>query len=76
MIKILNILILLVTFSAYGQSGTPEDFEFKHIVFNYKTDKVDILVKSKKGEENIPKPLFLSGKPAYTFNQISRKRFL
>ena len=58
MIKILNILILLVTFSAYGQSGTPEDFEFKHIVFNYKTDKVDILVKSKKGEENIPKPLF------------------
>lgn len=41
-----------------AQNKTPKDFGFRHIVFGYKGDKVDILIKSKKGEEGIPKPLF------------------
>jgi dienelactone hydrolase len=56
--KIISILFLLVTTSAFGQTKTPEEFGFRHIVLSYKADKVDILIKSKKGEENVPKPLF------------------
>lgn len=56
--KIISILLLLVTTSASGQTKTPEEFGFRHIVLNYKADNVDILIKSKKGEENVPKPLF------------------
>ena len=50
--------LLLTSFTAFGQNKTPEDFGFRHIVFKYKTDQVDILIKSKKGEEDIRKPLF------------------
>ncbi|MBV2228063.1 alpha/beta hydrolase [Sphingobacterium mizutaii] len=56
--KIISILLLLVATLAFGQTKTPEDFGFRHIIFKYKTDNIDILIKSKKGEENIPKPLF------------------
>lgn len=56
--KIISILLLLATTSAYGQSKTPEEFGYRHIVVKYKTDTVDILIKSKKGEENIQKPIF------------------
>ena len=58
----MKILIYIITFlsfyTTFGQVKTAEDFGFRHIVFKYKTDNVDILIKSKKGEENIPKPLF------------------
>jgi len=56
--KLIYILSLLMYFSAFGQTKKAGDFGFRHIIYKYKTDNVDILVKSKKGEENIPKPLF------------------
>ena len=57
--KIISILLLLlVTTSVFGQTKTPTEFGFRHIVLKYKNDNVDILIKSKKSEENIPKPLF------------------
>ena len=56
--KTITILFLLATITVFGQTKTPEDFGFKHIVYYYKNDPVDILIKSKKGEENIQKPLF------------------
>ena len=43
---------------AFGQSKTPEEFGFRYVVFKYRADSINILIKSKKGEENIPKPLF------------------
>ena len=56
--KIICISFLLTVISAFGQTKTPEDFGFRHIVYKYKTDNVDILIKSKKGEEDRKKPLF------------------
>jgi dienelactone hydrolase len=50
--KAICIFLLLSTFTVFGQSKTPEDFGFRHIVFTYKKDNIDILVKSKRGEEN------------------------
>jgi dienelactone hydrolase len=58
-IHILFILnILIIGTRSFGQTKTPQDFDFRHIVFNYKKDVVDVLIKSKKGEENISKPIF------------------
>lgn len=56
--KIINIFLLLVTTFTFGQTKTPEEFGFRHIVLKYKSDNVDILIKSNKGEERVPKPLF------------------
>lgn len=56
--KIVRILLFLVVTSAFGQTKTPEEFGYRHIVLKYKSDNVDILIKSKKGEENDQKPLF------------------
>jgi hypothetical protein len=52
-------LILILPVIVLGQYQTPKDFGFRHIQMNYDGDKVDILVKSKKGDENTPKPKFL-----------------
>ncbi|MCA0383020.1 MAG: hypothetical protein LCH58_12815 [Bacteroidetes bacterium] len=56
-------LILLAFFflstSLFGQNKRPEDYGFRHLQTIYKDDTVDILIKSKKGEEKKPKPLFL-----------------
>jgi len=56
--KIICSFFFLIVISAFGQTKTPEDFGFKHIAIKYKNDNVDILIFSKKGEENIAKPLF------------------
>jgi dienelactone hydrolase len=56
--KIICISFLLIVISAFGQTKTPEDFGFRHIVYKYKNDNVDILIFSKKGEEDVKKPLF------------------
>ena len=56
--KIIIILLLLLTTSAFGQNKTPQEFGYRHIVLKFKTDNVDILIKSNKGEENVQKPLF------------------
>jgi dienelactone hydrolase len=55
---LLVLTILIIGTRSFGQAKTPKEFGFKHIVFNYKGDNVEILIKSKKGEENIPKPIF------------------
>jgi dienelactone hydrolase len=55
-------LLIIATFFTEllsGQNKTPEDFGFRHLQTIYKNDTVDILIKSKKGEEEKPKPLFL-----------------
>ena len=56
--KIIIIHLLLLTTSAFGQNKTPQEFGYRHIVLKFKTDNVDILIKSNKGEENVQKPLF------------------
>jgi hypothetical protein len=57
--KYFLILFLISPIILYSQTKTPKDFGFRHLQLQYKGDNVDILVKSKKGEENITKPLFL-----------------
>jgi hypothetical protein len=38
---------------------SPADFGYRHLQLNYKSDLVDVIVASQKGEEEKPKPLFL-----------------
>lgn len=52
------LLLFVVTIATFGQNKTAENFGFRHIVLKHKKDNVDVLIKSKKGEENIEKPLF------------------
>jgi dienelactone hydrolase len=49
---------LFSTTSVVGQMRQPEDYGFTHLQTIYKGDTVDILIKSKKGDEKIRKPLF------------------
>lgn len=51
-------IFLLLDWESFAQSKTPQDFGYRHIEFVYKSDKVDILIKSRKGEEAKSKPLF------------------
>ncbi len=57
--KILLLLGLFATTTLSAQEKRPEDFGFRYFQFTYLGDPVEILVKSKAGEENVPKPLFL-----------------
>ncbi|MVT09491.1 alpha/beta hydrolase family protein [Chitinophaga tropicalis] len=54
---LLSIFLLFFPISLSGQKA--EDFGFRHLQTIYKHDTVDILIKSKKGEEQIKKPLLL-----------------
>jgi dienelactone hydrolase len=57
--KTLVSIILLISFiDLNAQVKQPKDFGFKHLQTVYKGDTVDILMQSKKGEENKIKPLF------------------
>ncbi len=49
----------LLTNHLFAQNKRCEEFGFKHIQMQYQGDTVDILIKSKKDEINILKPLFL-----------------
>lgn len=55
------IVVILIFFciQSVGQDKRPEDFGFRHFQILYKADTVDILIKSKKGEELKLKPLLL-----------------
>lgn len=53
------IALLLFSIHSYGQTEQPEVYGFKHLRTIYKGDAVDILVYSRKGEEQKRKPLFL-----------------
>ncbi len=57
--NLILIIVLLFTISSYGQNERPEDYGFRHLQTVFKGDTIDILVKSKKGEEQKKKPLFL-----------------
>lgn len=57
--KNLFLICLLVPMFVYCQDAKPEDFGFRHIQTVFKGDTVDLLIKSRKGEELISKPLFL-----------------
>jgi dienelactone hydrolase len=56
---IILITFFLFTASLYGQNKRAEDYGFRHLQTVYKGDTIDILIKSKKGEERKKKPLFL-----------------
>lgn len=51
------LFLLLISLTTFGQKK-PEDFGYKHLTFKYNKTTVDVLIQSKKGEENIRKPLF------------------
>ena len=53
------ILLLICSFQIAAQTNKPQDFGFRHLQTIYKQDRVDVLVLSKKGEEEKTKPLFL-----------------
>ena len=53
---IIIISFFILTIHSFGQTKRAEDFGFRHFQIFYKGDTVDILIKSNKGEENIPKP--------------------
>lgn len=55
------IVLLFLFFSNQlsGQKNEPGTYGFRHMQTVFKGDTVDILIKSKKGEESKPKPLFL-----------------
>ena len=55
---VIQIIFLLLTIYSFGQNKRPEDYGFRRFQIIYKGDIVDVLIKSKKGEENIRKPLF------------------
>ena len=56
-----TVIIFFLLFSnlIFGQSIQFESLGFRHLQMLYRNDTIDILLKSKKGEENKPKPLFL-----------------
>lgn len=47
----------MVSSIIYGQK-TPKDFGYKHLKFEYKNENVDVIIQTKKGEEEKQKPLF------------------
>jgi esterase/lipase len=53
-----SIFFILLFLQVFSQTKKPKDFGFKHLQTIYQGDAVDILMKSKKGEENKIKPLF------------------
>jgi len=53
------IVTLLFIAKSYGQNKSPEDYGFRHLQTIYKGDTVDILIKSRKGDEQKKKPLLL-----------------
>lgn len=55
---IISISLFILSLNSLGQSKRPEDFGFRHYQILYKGEAVDILIKSKQGDENISKPLF------------------
>lgn len=50
---------LLLSLHLFAQTPTPESLGLRHLQTIYQNDTVDILIKSKKGDELKPKPVFL-----------------
>ena len=56
--KLITIFFLLFSIASVAQKTAVEIFGFRHLQMLYKGDRVDILIKSKQGQEKIKKPLF------------------
>jgi len=56
---LLSIFTICFTLPIFAQKTKAEDFGFRHLQILYNSDTVDILIKSKKGEELKRKPFFL-----------------
>lgn len=52
------ILFLFSTFIYHCQTKSPKDFGYRHLKVLYKGTIVDVLIKSKRGEDSIKKPIF------------------
>jgi len=57
--SLILITSLLFSLNLFAQDERTEDYGFKHLWTIYKGDTVDILIKSKRDEEEKKKPLFL-----------------
>ncbi|QNM84569.1 dienelactone hydrolase family protein [Polaribacter pectinis] len=55
--KIILLLFISISTNFHSQKKA-EDFGFRHFQYIIENDTIDVLVKSKKGEENIKKPIF------------------
>lgn len=49
-------MFLVSKIYAYAQK-VPEDFGYRHLMFKYQNDPVDVIVIAKKGDERVAKPL-------------------
>lgn len=58
MIKFVLIFSFFLSATSFTQKS-PTDFGYRHLQLNYKSDLVDVLIASKKGEEEKTKPVFL-----------------
>jgi hypothetical protein len=56
---ILYIFTILISGHLFAQNKKPEDYGFRHLQTTFQKDTIDILIKSKKGDENKSKPIFL-----------------
>ncbi len=54
-----KIILIFITVNLSGQNKKAEDLGFRHLQTVYKVDTVDILIKSKDGEDEKAKPIFL-----------------
>lgn len=52
------LFFFIISVSLWSQKK-PEDFGFKHLIFEYESTTVDVILQSKKGEEKKQKPLLL-----------------
>jgi len=56
---LLSVIFCLEVNVTSAQNKKPEDFGFRHLKMRYQKDTVDVLILSKKGEEQKVKPVFL-----------------
>lgn len=71
-----NFLVLILIPIIVFSQKKPEDFGYKHLVFKYKRLNIDVIIKSKKGEENLSKPIlfFCQGslsQPVIKYNETA-----
>lgn len=58
--KQFNWFFLFCLWCGLIQGQRSEDFGFRHLQYQFEGDTVEVLVKSKKGEEHLKKPIFFS----------------
>ena len=55
-------IFAIITFQKVTAQIKAEDFGFRHFQYFIEGDSIDVLVKSKKGDENKKKPIFFQFK--------------